>query len=190
MREPICGYLVNEVLNQHKFQDDMGFTRVSPIREKDMRKRGDDRMMPAALCICLIFLLSACGASAPVTRTAAPVPAKPKPLNDAFANFGGKNTDAGKKFRMDHDPVGIKSLRTVIKLKRTSWTVFEDGNGKEVKEATAYIMVNRGNQAKLIKMEVNDVKKVLGLTLQLYKAGETYNKARADWFPYVILKVY
>jgi hypothetical protein len=154
-----------------------------------MRTRGHDRMMPTALCFCLLFLLSACGTSAPATQKTAAVLVKPKPVNDAYANFGGKNVEVGKPFRMTHDPVGIQSLRTVIKLKRTSWTIFEDGNGKEVKEATAYILVNRHNQAKLIKMDVNDVKKVLGLTLQLYKAGETYSKARADWFPYVILKV-
>ena len=155
-----------------------------------MRKLRLDRIFPATLVLPVLFLLTACASSTPTTRTkpVAKVPVA-QPVNDAFANFGGRNVEVGKKFRMTHNPMGIQSLRVVLKLKRTDWTIFEDGEGKEVKEGTANIRVYRGGKSVLVRMGENDIKKVLGITLHLHKAGESYNKARADWFPFVILKV-
>ena len=137
----------------------------------------------------LTLILGGCGSRPAVKETPAPKPVAPKIVNDAFSQFGGKKAQAGVPFRITAEPIGIAALRTVITMKKASWTVFTSPEGKEEKEYTALIRVQRGGKTVTKRMEPGDSKTILGVQVTVKKIGEAYVEARKDWFPFGLLLV-
>lgn len=141
------------------------------------------------LAVAVSLVSAACGSGPVITKQPQPQPVAPKPVDDAFSQFGGKKVTAGVPFKITSEPVGIASLRAVITMQKASWTVFTSPEGKEEKEYTAFILVQRGGKTVRKRMEPGDSKTILGLKVTVQKIGEQYVEARKNWFPFGLLMV-
>ena len=146
------------------------------------------QVMRLFIAAILAIGVNACGHT-PVKKKPKPAPVKPKPLADAFATFGGKRVAAGAPFRISSEPVGVMSVRTVLKLQRATWTAFTPPGGREEKEYTAHILVRRGGKSLRLRIDEGETKRALGVSITAKKIGEVYVKARTDWFPFAVLMV-
>lgn len=130
------------------------------------------------LCVTVALLFAGC-ASAPAP-VAAPVPAVPETPADPLASFEGTRRPADTEFRLMLAPVGIEGVGVVVRVVKAEWTEM-DGE----RTAAAVIRVERGGDTKTLHMEEGDTKSVLGATLHVKAAGETYDKDTMRYPPYV-----
>ncbi len=144
----------------------------------------------------LLFSLvvgTACGHSqlieTPVAPKAKAPPKAPEP-DDGFRDFGGRKVAAGTAVRLEAaEIVGITGLRVTVQLMKTEWTTRELPSGKVLKEATADLLVQKGELSKRKRIDQEETRTVLGVKITVNGAGEQYSDKRLDYVPWVEIVV-
>ncbi len=139
------------------------------------------------------FLTIAACANPQLTEAPAPKPVaavKAPRADDAFRDFGGKVVEVGEAFRLEAmDMVGIKGHRIVIRMVKTEWTSSEGADGKMVKEGTADLEVQQGDQRKRKRIDQGETRTVFGAKITVKGAGEIYSQKRMQYVPWVEIVV-
>lgn len=134
------------------------------------------------------LLLVAC--SAPPVKEAAYVPRgldAPRPVKDTdyFAEFRGDHQPTGKVFRLQGKPVAIDGPNVIVTLVKSDWSTMTTPGGKEHREATAQVMVQRGAESHTVSINQGDDAVAFNVRISVKAAGEDYNKLRLDYLPWV-----
>ena len=141
--------------------------------------------------LCLLLLI-AC--SAPPVKEEAYVPRgldapRPQKETDFFAEFVGDHHPTGKVFRLQGKPVAIDGPNVILTLVKSDWATMTTPGGKEHREATAQLMVQRGAESHTVSINQNDDAVAFNVRITVKAAGEDYNKARLDYLPWVDCQV-
>jgi hypothetical protein len=141
-------------------------------------------------------LMAACGGSgggyvipadqAPVA-VAAPAPVAKTP--DAYRDFGGEHVKPGQKFRLSAKRIAVDGPNIVMELQKIDWSTLTAPNGQQLKEATAHILLYRGEEDREVLISTKDEKRALGVLIQVLDAGDDYNRQRMTYEPWVELVV-
>lgn len=118
---------------------------------------------------------------------AAPAPVAKTP--DAYRDFGGEHVKVGQKFRLAAKRVAVDGPNIVVELQKIDWSTLTAPSGKEFKEATAHILVYRGEEDREVLISTKDEKRALGVLIQVLDAGDDYNRQRMTYEPWVELVV-
>lgn len=140
---------------------------------------------------CGLFLLfSACAGGAKVIESA-PAPAETVKVTPTvpFPDFRGERKQAGAWFLLQSNPIVIDALRVKVSLHSVGWLAVEGPDGKDVKEGTALIIVERDGADKMLHLDEGDSKSALGVRVTVQTVKELYDKDRLDFRPRVTLKV-
>ena len=139
--------------------------------------------------------MAGCGGSTGggyVVENAPPPP--PKPVEapktpDAWRDHRGDHVQLGKKFRLAARPIAVDGPNIVIALNKVDWSTLTTPSGKEIKEGAASVTVLRGEEAATALIPQGDNKLVHGARIEVFAAGEEYNKQRMTYDPWVELQV-
>lgn len=139
------------------------------------------------------LLLMACSAP-PAERDEVDTPRgpdapRPQVETDFFAEFRGTHMPTGKVFRMQGSPVAIDGPNVVLTLVKSDWATMQTPGGKEHREATAQILVQRGAESRRVSINQNDDGVAFNVRISVKAAGEDYNKQRLDYLPWVDCQV-
>jgi hypothetical protein len=144
------------------------------------------------LNIALVALVaSACGPSM-VQQAPPPPPLAPKekPAEpDVFRDHRGKHVAAGETFRLTHKPVAVDGPNVIVSLVKTEWTTIQTPGGKEVKEATAVLTVEQGQDQRQVSVGQGEARTAFNARVTVIGAGEDYDPARLVYQAWVDLKV-
>jgi hypothetical protein len=121
--------------------------------------------------------------------TAPPPPApEPEPL-DPFADFRGRWFETDVPFRLESTPMANRDLGVQVTLKKVEWTIEENRDGSERREASMVIMVSGGEETRRLRMDEGETRKVFEVTITAGKAGEDYSDTRMQYLPWVDLHI-
>lgn len=118
-------------------------------------------------------------------KVAEPVAQEP----DAFRDYRGLHYKANEKFRATHKPVAVDGAEIVITLIKTDWATLSAPNGKEIREASANLKVQKGQEERLITITQGDDRVVFNARIKVVGAGEDYDKGTARYGAWVELSV-
>jgi len=124
--------------------------------------------------------------------TPAPPPAKPPVVQaepDAFRDFRGEHGAAGKVFRLGGKPMAVDGVEVVVTLVKTEWSTMAAPNGKDIREASAQLLVQKGQEERRISMGQGETRQALGATITVVAAGENYDATRLLYLAWVDLRV-
>ncbi len=143
------------------------------------------------LVISLVFAhISGCGApevvDLPPPKVAPPVVAQ---APDAFADHRGQTAKTGELFRIGAKPVGVQGVGIVVTIVKVDWQTMTGPSGKEVKEATATLRLQKGEEERNVTISQGDKKTAYGCVIELLASGDQYDKARLSYDPWVELRV-
>ncbi len=116
---------------------------------------------------------------------AAPVDKTP----DAWREFGGEKVKVGQKFRLAGKRIGVEGPNIVLELQKIDWSTLTAPNGTQMKEATAHILLFRGEEEREVLLPTKDEKRALGVLIKALDAGDDYNRQRMTYEPWVELIV-
>lgn len=136
-------------------------------------------------------MLTACGAPEVVAEPKVAV-AKPKAeaaAPDAFADHRGERFEAGQKFRLGVKPAAVAGPDVVVTLVKTDWSTMTGPSGKEVREATASLRVQKGEEERAITISQGEDRVAFGARLFVLGAGEAYDPQRLVYQAWVDLRV-
>jgi hypothetical protein len=148
----------------------------------------------SSCAILLCCFLAGCGGAETVTpadpRETPPVaqveaPAQP----NAFRDFQGPRVATGKPFRVSVKPVAVAGAELVISLVKIDWSTMTGPSGKDTREATASIRVQKGEEDRAVMLSQGEARTVLGTRISLLSAGEDYDKARMSYDPWIEIQV-
>lgn len=147
----------------------------------------------ALFCFLLALAQLSCGEA--MVKDPDPVSDKPKVTEpvaqepDAFRDYRGVHYKANEKFRATHKPVAVDGAEVVITLIKTDWATLAAPNGKEIREASANLKVQKGQEERLITVAQGDDRVVFNARIKVVGAGEDYDKATARYGAWVELSV-
>ena len=118
---------------------------------------------------------------------AAPAPVDKTP--DAWREFGGDKVKPGQKFRLAGKRVGVEGPNIVLQLQKIDWSTLTAPNGSQLKEATAHILLFRGEEEREVLLPTKDKARALGVLIKALDAGDDYNRQRMTYEPWVELIV-
>jgi len=145
--------------------------------------------MIRALCLSLLlFSFTGCATTQPPAPAPAPPPAAPEP-DDAFSSFGGQIVSLGETVTVRREPVGVKGVRAMIALGKTEWVIHTLPSGKEDKTATANIVVQKGDEAKNLRIQAGESESAYGVTISVIEAGEVYEESSMRWVQFAKIKL-
>ena len=130
-----------------------------------------------------IFFLGGCASAPPPPP---PVPVAPV-KKDALDLFTGAKLKGPGPHRIQSNPVGIEDVRLLVKVLRTSSTTMSHIDGTTEKETKVRLALTRGEQNKVVWVDVGETTTVLGVRITVKDAGESYVDSRQDWLPFVIM---
>lgn len=149
-----------------------------------------------ALAAAVLGGLAGCGGAgggyvvpADQAPAAAPAPAPVAKTPDAYRDFGGEHVKLGQKFRLAAKRIAVDGANVVVELQKIDWSTLTAPSGKEMKEATAHILVYRGEEDREVLIATKDEKRALGVLIQVLDAGDDYNRQRMTYEPWVELVV-
>lgn len=149
--------------------------------------------LAAALAIAAV---PACGGAGggyvvPPDPAPAPVPvaAVVDKAPDAWREFGGEKVRPGQKFRLAAKRIGVAGPNIVLQLQKIDWSTQTAPNGTQMKEATAHILLYRGEEEREVLISTKDEKRGLGVLIKVLDAGDDYNRQRMTYEPWVELVV-
>jgi hypothetical protein len=108
---------------------------------------------------------------------------------NAFRDFRGPRVTTGKPFRVSVKPVAVAGVEVVIALVKVDWSTMTGPSGKDTREATANIRVQKGEEERAVMLGQGEVRTVLGTRINLLSAGEDYDKARMSYDPWIEIQV-
>ncbi len=133
--------------------------------------------------------LAACGApmvtELPPPKKAQVVQADP----DAFRDFRGEHGTPGKVFRLGGKPMAVDGVEIVVTLVKTDWSTMTAPNGKDIREASANLLVQKGQEERRISLGQGETRQVFGTSITVVAAGENYDNARLLYLAWVDLRV-
>ena len=141
------------------------------------------------LILCL-GALSACGApmvtdAPPKGPTVRAVQADP----DAYRDFRGEHGTLGKVFRLGGKPMAVDGADLVLTLVKTEWSTLAAPNGKEIREASAQLLVQKGQEERRMSIGQGETRPVFGVAVTIVGAGEQYDAARLLYLAWVDVRV-
>ena len=148
--------------------------------------------LAAGLGASLLFLMGCGGGEVipPPAPTAAPVVAKPvAPTPDAYRDFKGERVVPNEVFRLKAKAKAVAVVEVVINMVKVQWTTRETPDGKNIKEGTAELVIQKGTESRTIRVEQDETKKTLGCQILVKAVGEDYDAKRFDYLPWVDLIV-
>lgn len=119
----------------------------------------------------------------------APVAAPVDQTPNAWREFGGDKVKVGQKFRLAGKRVGVEGPNIVLELQKIDWSTLTAPNGTQMKEATAHILLFRGEDEREVLLPTKDQKLALGVLIKALDAGDDYNRQRMTYEPWVELIV-
>lgn len=131
-----------------------------------------------------VFFLGACASAPPPP----PVPVAPV-KKDAFDLFKGEKLKGPGPHRIQVNPAGIEGVRLLVKVLRTSSTTMTHLDGTIEKETKVRLALTRGERNKVLWLDVGETATVLGVSLKVKDAGDSYVDSRQDWLPFAIIIV-
>ena len=137
-------------------------------------------MIRLSLFLLLALTLCACRSARPEPAPVA-APAVEVVYDDAFASFGGTVINPGDEVTLHREPIGVSDLRALVALGRTEWVIHTLADGKEDKTATANFVIQRGGDAKNVRIQSGDKGSALGVSIQVIEAGEVYEETSMRW---------
>lgn len=108
---------------------------------------------------------------------------------DAFGDFRGEHVAASTPFRLAQKPIGVDGPNLVVSLVKTEWSSITTPTGKEVKEATASLRVQKGQEERSVVISQGEDRVVFGARLFVVGAGEAYDPQRMVYQAWVDLRV-
>ncbi len=156
-----------------------------------MRCKALELMLATAL---LCGTLASCGAPEVVQPTPETDPRTTEPVvvavePDAFRDYRGPHAKAGTVVRVQTKPMAVDGPNVVVTLVKVDWSTMTAPSGKEMREATVNLRVQKGQEERMITLGQGDDRTVLGAKLTLVGAGEDYDKARLSYDPWIDLRV-
>lgn len=124
--------------------------------------------------------------------TDAPPPVKQQAVQvepDAFRDFRGEHGTSGKVFRLGGKPMAVDGVEIVVTLVKTEWSTMAAPNGKEIREASANLLVQKGQEERRISLGQGETRQALGASITVVAAGENYDTARLLYLAWVDLRV-
>lgn len=140
------------------------------------------------------FVVAACGSSGGYVvqdkpaEAPRPVAETPK-IPDAYADHRGEHAKAGLRFRLAAKPIAVDGPNLVIELVKVDWQTLTAPSGKELREASASLVLHRGQDQRQVIIPQKDEKTAMGARIQVLDAGEDYNRQRLTYEPWVDLQV-
>jgi hypothetical protein len=108
---------------------------------------------------------------------------------NAWSSFRGEKFKLGDVFRVGRHPTGIDGPNVVISLVRTDWQTMQAPNGKELRTATASLVVQQGEDDRKVMINEKDDRVVFDVRIEVVAAGEDYDAEHLLYLPWVDLKV-
>ncbi len=137
--------------------------------------------------------LASCGGSSGYVVPDQPVAAKPAAntpkVPDVYTDHRGEHVKTGQHFRLAAKPIAVDGPNLVIELVKVDWQTMTAPSGKELREASASLVLRRGQDSRQVMIPQKDEKVAMGARIQVLDAGEDYNRQRMTYEPWVELQV-
>jgi len=144
-----------------------------------------------ALLFVPVFVLG-CGGGGRIIapEEAAPPPAELAPAApDAFRDFSGERVDAGGPFEIGGVGVAVRGVEAVVRVEQVKTSVWYPPGGGEQVEGTAYIVVEKGEQRRTLRLKDGDEGVAFGVRVLCHKAEVAYDVDRQDYVPKATVSV-
>ncbi len=82
-----------------------------------------------------------------------------------------------------------REIGVEVSLKKVEWTSSETRDGGEIREASAILIVKKGEERRRLRMDEGDSKIAFGATIKVLKAGEDYSERLMQYAPWVEIQV-
>jgi len=147
-------------------------------------KKATTHLSSLLLAMCML-ILSSCASTPPP----APEPEPQAQAVDPFADFRGSWFESGTAFKLQSVPMANREIGVEVSLKKVEWTSSETRDGGEIREASAILIVKKGEERRRLRMDEGDSKIAFGATIKVLKAGEDYSERLMQYAPWVEIQV-
>lgn len=129
------------------------------------------------------LLMSGCAGAPPIVE---PVAASPDPEEEEVF-FAGHLAEGPGPYRVQGHALGLVAQQMVVAVTkiRTASETLPDGT--TVEEASVRLVFTKAGKTRSLWVDKGEEKRVFGVLFKVEETGESYLKARQDWFPFVIL---
>lgn len=133
-----------------------------------------------------LWLVVGCGGGG---RVVAPEETPPPPAvaapaaPDAFRDFSGERVDAAAPFDCDGVGRAVRGVEAVVHIEQVKTSTWETPGGEEKAEGTAYVVVEKGQERRTLRIKDGEEAIAFGVRVQVIKAEVAYDVDRQDYVP-------